>query len=518
MSILLLVISCSKTPDIAGATSETTNGFITATVVNHNGDIEKRAKVFLRESIDDGGAELQVTSTNDEGVFRFDSLEESSYCIEVVSTSGYRGKHNFDEKQGLDTVMVSVPGSIIGQVAPSSEILTFSILGLGRNSLSKTANSSDAVGTIFIDSIPAGDVLVMAIDMKGDTVYYETISIESGEETDIGLIDTRVITATVVNPDGGIEVGARVFLRESELNGGGELQVTSTDSKGQFTFLNVVDSNYCIEAVSSIGYRGKHNYSIETGLDTVRVSVPGKITGLVAPSSEVLSLSLLGLNRQLTSSTPGSADTVGRIFIDSVPAGEIRLLAIDMLGDTVYNETVTVQSDLETDIGIIDTRVAFKKDSLVVQNILSFATDQTRDFNTLVKQRNGRIIELFLDSVGLTSLSPEVVKLPLEKLSIPGNNLKELPDFIGDFPELEYLDISRNNLTEFPVALTKLRRCSNIDMGNNKLTDLPDELFAMKSLMMLYVNENYLNNLPESKVKKINELSIDNKWQERQLR
>ncbi len=351
MSILLLVISCSKTPDIAGATSETTNGFITATVVNHNGYIEKRAKVFLRESIVDGGAELQVTSTNDEGVFRFDSLEESSYCIEVVSTSGYRGKHNFDEKQGLDTVMVSVPGSIVGQVAPSSGIL---------------------------------------------------------------------------------------------------------------------------------------------------------------------SLSLLGLDRELTSIATGSADTVGRIFIDSVPAGEILLLATDMLGDTVFYETVIVESEQETDIGIIDTRVAFKKDSLIVQNILSFATDQSREFNTLVEQRNGRIVELFLDSVGLTSLSPEVVKLPLEKLSIPGNNLTELPDFIGDFPELEYLDISKNNLTELSLAITKLKRCSNIDMGNNKLADLPDELFAMKSLMMLYVNENYLNNLPENKVAKIDKLSIDNKWQERQ--
>jgi Leucine-rich repeat (LRR) protein len=101
------------------------------------------------------------------------------------------------------------------------------------------------------------------------------------------------------------------------------------------------------------------------------------------------------------------------------------------------------------------------------------------------------------------------------RLSLPGKRIKELPDFIGDFPLLEELTVYITDVSALPESLGKLKslkklylsfredmECDEgIYMGESKenhLFSLPESFGNLSSLEELYIEGARLKSLPES--------------------
>ncbi len=74
-----------------------------------------------------------------------------------------------------------------------------------------------------------------------------------------------------------------------------------------------------------------------------------------------------------------------------------------------------------------------------------------------------------------------------------GMPLRELPDFVGKFQNLEMLFAQDCKLTSLPESLGQLRKLQRLSLGKNQLTDLPLSLGRLEELNHLDLFENPLN-------------------------
>lgn len=109
----------------------------------------------------------------------------------------------------------------------------------------------------------------------------------------------------------------------------------------------------------------------------------------------------------------------------------------------------------------------------------------------------------------------------LQKLDITYNDLKFLPEYMGDLRKVEFiyaqhndidkmpdlegcehlqeLHISNNFIKEIPDRLfEKLPNLKVLDLRDNKITKLPDEVSMLQSLMRLDISNNAVTSLPTS--------------------
>ena len=83
------------------------------------------------------------------------------------------------------------------------------------------------------------------------------------------------------------------------------------------------------------------------------------------------------------------------------------------------------------------------------------------------------------------------------KLSLRGKKLKEFPNEIFSFLNLQVLNLSKNNIKEIPANIGKLKMLQELDMSNNKLTNLPVQIGQLSNLSKLKLNRNEITSLPE---------------------
>lgn len=95
--------------------------------------------------------------------------------------------------------------------------------------------------------------------------------------------------------------------------------------------------------------------------------------------------------------------------------------------------------------------------------------------------RFNRLSGLYLDKVGIKTLNPEMFQLKtLQMLSIPFNNIVELPDTIGEATELIFMNLAGNPIERIPPNIQylditkggKLRRISLDEKNINLVEDL----------------------------------------------
>ncbi|HMQ86859.1 MAG TPA: hypothetical protein PKB07_04715 [Flavilitoribacter sp.] len=118
---------------------------------------------------------------------------------------------------------------------------------------------------------------------------------------------------------------------------------------------------------------------------------------------------------------------------------------------------------------------------------------------------------LDLRNQGLDSLPVAVCRLPdLKILLLGGNQLKELPDEIGQLAALSVLDISGNNLENLPKTVSRLTNLEYLNAALNAMTRLPDSIDQLTNLKTLYLFGNKLDRLPESigRLTNLDELEI----------
>ena len=85
----------------------------------------------------------------------------------------------------------------------------------------------------------------------------------------------------------------------------------------------------------------------------------------------------------------------------------------------------------------------------------------------------------------------------LERLDLGGNELEELPDFIGQLSSLIELWLDNNFLTTFPAEVGELKNLQCLDVSENRVDELPDEIYGLESLTDLILSSNVIHELPE---------------------
>ncbi|KAG1788881.1 uncharacterized protein HD556DRAFT_1496114 [Suillus plorans] len=80
----------------------------------------------------------------------------------------------------------------------------------------------------------------------------------------------------------------------------------------------------------------------------------------------------------------------------------------------------------------------------------------------------------------------------LQTLKLDHNELRTLPDSLGDLSHLVHLSSCNNKLVSFPSTIGLLQRLENIDAHNNGLTELPVSLWNRASLVHINVASNPL--------------------------
>lgn len=85
------------------------------------------------------------------------------------------------------------------------------------------------------------------------------------------------------------------------------------------------------------------------------------------------------------------------------------------------------------------------------------------------------------------------------RLNLKGKKLKEVPaEVFTAFPFIEELNLSRNQLKHLPDGLGNLKWLRRLDVSKNKIEDLPATIGRCQRLEELVINQNELTTLPDS--------------------
>ncbi|XP_069088551.1 leucine-rich repeat-containing protein 7 [Pleurodeles waltl] len=105
--------------------------------------------------------------------------------------------------------------------------------------------------------------------------------------------------------------------------------------------------------------------------------------------------------------------------------------------------------------------------------------------------------ELYLDANQIEELPKQLFSCQaLRKLSMPDNDLSNLPTTIASLVNLKELDISKNGIQEFPENIKCCKCLAIIEASVNPISKLPDGFTQLQNLTQLYLNDAFLEYLP----------------------
>jgi internalin A len=84
-----------------------------------------------------------------------------------------------------------------------------------------------------------------------------------------------------------------------------------------------------------------------------------------------------------------------------------------------------------------------------------------------------------------------------EALDLSRIEITNLPESIGESPQLRQLDLSGNQLSSLPESIGRLAHLQQLDLSGNQLIALPESIGRLRQLRLLFVSENDLVHLPE---------------------
>jgi Leucine-rich repeat (LRR) protein len=112
-------------------------------------------------------------------------------------------------------------------------------------------------------------------------------------------------------------------------------------------------------------------------------------------------------------------------------------------------------------------------------------------------QNNLKDGQLNLAGMGLAAFPEALRSLKgLRFLMLSRNQLKQLPQDLVPFSQLEMLDLAENHLTELPESIGELKRLTGLDLSQNRLRHLPQGICELHSLEALRLDRNPLQDLP----------------------
>jgi Leucine-rich repeat (LRR) protein/serine/threonine protein phosphatase PrpC len=83
-------------------------------------------------------------------------------------------------------------------------------------------------------------------------------------------------------------------------------------------------------------------------------------------------------------------------------------------------------------------------------------------------------------------------------LNLFSNNIKDVPAWLGDMPQLQRLDVSYNRIKALPAELVKLTALIELHHRGNSLDSIPDVILSLTGLKELSLSNNALAELPHT--------------------
>jgi Leucine-rich repeat (LRR) protein len=97
----------------------------------------------------------------------------------------------------------------------------------------------------------------------------------------------------------------------------------------------------------------------------------------------------------------------------------------------------------------------------------------------------------------LSAFPQEILKhKEVRILNLIGNQISQIPEWIGELTGLEVLYLDHNLISDFS-PLTNLHALEVLHLNHNQIASLPKEIIQLKKLKRLYLNSNLLQELPE---------------------
>ena len=87
--------------------------------------------------------------------------------------------------------------------------------------------------------------------------------------------------------------------------------------------------------------------------------------------------------------------------------------------------------------------------------------------------------------------------LKMKNLNLSHYDLDEIPEAIGDLPNLVCLNLDANKLTELPYNLCNLEHLENLSIVENRLTKLEEDFSFLKKLHRINIAGNNMKKVPE---------------------
>jgi leucine-rich repeat protein SHOC2 len=82
------------------------------------------------------------------------------------------------------------------------------------------------------------------------------------------------------------------------------------------------------------------------------------------------------------------------------------------------------------------------------------------------------------------------------KLSLQGQNLKNVPKEVFYFTNLQILNLSENKIASVPAEISNLKHLQVLNLYGNKLRVLPAEMQELENVTALYIAANRLTEVP----------------------
>lgn len=121
---------------------------------------------------------------------------------------------------------------------------------------------------------------------------------------------------------------------------------------------------------------------------------------------------------------------------------------------------------------------------------------------------------LFLSSLGLTSIPPEIGELAelVDIVDLSNNKLSDVPVEIGLLKKLERLDLNNNRFKVVPTRIYDLVGLKNLQLRMNQLANLDPKIALLRELNVLILDENQLTDIPLQikNLEKLEYLSLSN--------
>lgn len=97
---------------------------------------------------------------------------------------------------------------------------------------------------------------------------------------------------------------------------------------------------------------------------------------------------------------------------------------------------------------------------------------------------------------------------PLRFLTLKLAGLKEIPQEMGEFCQLEELNLAHNLLSRLPDSMRDLKKLKRINLDNNQFTQFPDFITQITSLKHVSIDNNMFSEEEINRIQRIMHLTV----------